>query len=62
MADSKKAVTPSEASPEVPAASPDSGLSRQSQFSTIKENTEVEDGAGRHVLEVLGSPTKKKVL
>lgn len=61
MAESKKAKQAEVETPDVPAASPDSGLSRQSQFSTIKENTAVEDGAGRHALEVLGKPTKKEV-
>lgn len=64
MADSKKAETKPQKvkTPDVPAASPDSGLSRQSTFSTIEPNTEVEPGAGRHVLEILGPPSKKKVL
>lgn len=48
----------------VPAVVENPGLSRQSQFSTVKENKDLPEqnpAPGRHVLEELGQPKKGKV-
>lgn len=43
------------------ASAPEEGLSRQSQFSTVKENTDLPESnppAGRQVIEERGKPKK----